>query len=113
MNDQVDLFEPVDPRALARAVDPATSKMAAASVPTFHSDHQRKIYNALAGMKDGTFYEIAEKAKMTDASVWRRLNELEKSGHIVTTGEERPGPTGRMCRVWSVNQTGVLEPGLR
>ncbi len=86
---------------LARNTDPVTSHKAAQQV-TFKGEHHRKIYEALKTMKDGTFYEISEVAEMEPAAVWRRLNELEKRNLIVQTGEERRGPTGRMCRIWKV-----------
>ena len=94
------LGELFDPKTLARSVDPVTSKLAAQTVSQFLSGHHRKIYNALASMIDGTFYQIAEAAQMEPASVWRRLNELEKAGRITQTGQQRLGPTNRLCRVW-------------
>ncbi len=85
---------------LARNTDPVTSHKAAERV-TFRGEHHRKIYEALKTMKDGTFYEIAEVSGMEPASVWRRLNELEKQSRIVQAGKRR-GPTGRMCRTWKI-----------
>ncbi len=90
------------PLKLARNTDPPTSHKAAETVVEFKGEHHRKIYEALKTMKDGTFYEIAEVAGMPPSSVWRRLNELEKSGRIITTGEERHGNSGRMCRIWKI-----------
>ncbi len=98
MEDFGDLF---NQKKLARNTDPQTSHKAAEQV-TFKGDHHKRIYEALKTMKDGTFYEIAEVARMEPAAVWRRLNELEKQGRIVQTGEERRGPTGRLCRVWKI-----------
>lgn len=89
-------------RKLRRNSNPETSDKSAQTVIEFGYGHQRKIYETLCGMTDGTFYEIAEKSGLEPASVWRRLNEIEKTGHIETTGEERKGPTGRLCRVWKV-----------
>jgi hypothetical protein len=98
---QDDLFSDFfEPKKLARTFDPFTSKLAAIEVTHFLGAHHRKIYDALSTMKDGTFYEIAEVAGMEPAAVWRRLNELEKKDKIRTTGEERLGPTNRLCRVW-------------
>lgn len=98
LEDFGDLF---NQKKLARNTDPQTSHKAAEQV-TFKGDHHKRIYEALKTMKDGTFYEIAEVARMEPAAVWRRLNELEKQGRIVQTGEERRGPTGRLCRVWKI-----------
>ena len=101
MTTQIDLFDPTfKSRMLARNSDPQTSHKAAKQVSVFANNHHRKIYEALQTMKDGTFYEIAERSGLEPASVWRRLNEMEKDGLIQTTGEERKGPTNRLCRVW-------------
>ena len=85
---------------LARNQDPQTSHAAARQVNVFANTHYRAIYEALQTMKDGTFYEIAERSGLEPSSVWRRLNEMEKDGMIQPTGEERRGPTNRLCRVW-------------
>ena len=101
MTTQIDLFDPTyRSRMLARNQDPQTSHKAARQVSIFQNTHHRKIYEALQTMKDGTFYEIADRSGLEPSSVWRRLNEMEKDGLIQPTGEERRGPTGRMCRVW-------------
>ena len=101
MTTQIDLFDPTyASRKLARNSDPKTSHKAARQVSIFQNNHHRAIYQALQTMKDGTFYEIAERSGLEPASVWRRLNEMEKGGLIQPTGGERRGPTGRMCRVW-------------
>jgi predicted ArsR family transcriptional regulator len=101
MTTQIDLFDlTYRSRMLARNQDPQTSHKAAKQVSVFANNHHRKIYQALQTIKDGTFYEIAERSGLEPSSVWRRLNELERDGLIQPTGEERRGPTGRMCRVW-------------
>lgn len=91
---------PFEPEKLARTTDPGTSKAAAMEAGEIRASHHRKILEALSGMVDGTFYQIAAAAEMDVPRVWRRLNELEKAKAIETTGEEREGPTGRKCRVW-------------
>ena len=101
MTTQIDLFDPTfKSRMLARNSDPQTSHKAAKQVSVFANNYHRKIYEALQTMKDGTFYEIAERSGLEPASVWRRLNEMEKDHLIQQTGEERKGPTNRLCRVW-------------
>jgi len=98
---QTDLFDTTyRSRTLARNADPQTSHEAAKQVSVFQNNHQKRIYEALTTMKDGTFYEIADRCGLQPPSVWRRLNEMEKSGLIQPTGEERKGPTNRLCRVW-------------
>jgi hypothetical protein len=103
-DEQFDLFATPPPKKLARNSDPVTSKIAAIHVIEFSGNHHKKIYSALVTMKDGTFYEIADTADLQPASVWRRLNELEKKGRIYPTGEHRRGPTGRLCRVWRIKK---------
>ena len=108
MTTQIDLFDKTWPhrrftipdKRLARNQDPQTSHKAAKQVSIFQNNHHKRIYEALQTMKDGTFYEIAERSGLEPSSVWRRLNEMEKDGLIQTTGEERKGPTNRLCRVW-------------
>ena len=104
MTTQTELFQAnpygLEPRKLTRNVDPETSKLAAETVHQFSGVHHQKIYEALK-QKDGTFYEIAEISGLSPSAVWRRLNELERSGKVRTTGEMRNGPTGRKCRVWT------------
>jgi hypothetical protein len=91
------------PRKLARKTDPSTSKRSAKRVSEFSGEHHRRILEALGEMVDGTAYDIAEETGMGSDAVFRRLNELEKGKVIFLTGKERPGPTGRMCRVWTAN----------
>jgi hypothetical protein len=98
------------PRKLARKTDPGTSHRSAERVSEFSGEHHRKIYEALSRLKDGISYEIAKEAGMEPAAVFRRLNELEKGKRIFLTGKERPGPTGRMCRVWTVNAADAAPP---
>lgn len=88
-----------DPKKLARANDPGTSKAAAKTVKQFSKKRHALILWGL-GIREGTFYDIAETTGLEPSQVWRRLNELERKGLIEPTGGERRGPTGRMCRVW-------------
>lgn len=89
-----------NPKHLYRSSDPFTSRLAAESSGTFRSAHHRKIYEALKE-QDGTPYEIAKRCGLEVAAVFRRMNELEKTGKIHPVGERR-GPSGRLCRIWSI-----------
>jgi predicted Rossmann fold nucleotide-binding protein DprA/Smf involved in DNA uptake len=85
--------------ALARRTDPATSRDAAARVPAFRGDHERRILEALtAGPAHRD--EIAARAGMTRDEVWRRLAGLERRGTIERTGEQRRGVSGCRQAVW-------------
>lgn len=96
MADQLPIdFNP--PRA--RKGGPATSEAAAARVGEFAGEHYRKILAALqAG--PATSYEIAERSGLQEHRVGKRLSELAAAGAIIDTGETRPSPSGRACRVW-------------
>jgi hypothetical protein len=45
---------------------------------------------------------LAERSGLTHVQVARRLPDLTQANRIRLTGEEREGPTGRMCRVWAL-----------
>jgi len=84
----------------ARRTDPETSHEAAKRAKEFAGEHHRKILNFLALDRQGsTIYGIADYTKIDHVAIARRMGELERAGKVYTKGE-RPGPTGRMCRVW-------------
>jgi predicted ArsR family transcriptional regulator len=86
---------------LARSVDPATSKKAAARVKDFSSTFCAKIYEELK-KRDGTFEELAARTGLRPDQVWRRLPDLQKMGLAIPTNQERAGQSGRAQRVWAV-----------
>lgn len=103
MSETLDLFGPVIqtgssivPRA--RKSDPVTSHQAA-SQATFAGEHCRRILEALA-VAPGTIYELADAVGLDHVQVARRCADLERDGKAVPMEHLRPGPTGRMCRVW-------------
>lgn len=100
MDRQPDLFQP-----RARSDDPSTSHRAARLVSEYDDTHFGLILRTL---KDGpgTFYEIATRCGLQPPSVWRRMPELERLGKVATDGSERPGPSGRMCRIWRLATIG-------
>jgi hypothetical protein len=91
-----DLFAP-QPRA--RNTDPSTSHAAAASML---GDPCRCQRAAILGVlwRPMTAGEIGRLTGLSMEQVCRRLPELEQGGHARPTGQERPGPSGRLCRVW-------------
>jgi hypothetical protein len=99
MSQQLGLYLPLRP--LARRTDPSTSHVAAARAGSLAGAHQVKILEALA-QGDGTIYVLAERSGLTHVQVARRLPDLTQANRIRLTGEEREGPTGRMCRVWAL-----------
>jgi len=87
--------------ALARRTDPATSRDAAARVPAFRGEHERRIIQALL---DGPANrdEIAARAWMEPCAVWRRLAAMERRGLIQRTGEQRRGASGMRQAVYRI-----------
>jgi len=83
----------------ARRTDPETSHKAAATVKVFANVHYKLILASLEFHPGETIYQIADRTHISHVAIARRLPELERAGLIRTEGE-RPGPTGRMCRVW-------------
>jgi predicted ArsR family transcriptional regulator len=83
----------------ARSSDPSTSHEAAATVGRFARDHYRRILAAISPYSGSTIYQIAAQSGLDHVAAARRLPELEKAGKVFAEGE-RPGPTGRNCRVW-------------
>jgi predicted transcriptional regulator len=94
VTEQLSIFDP--PRA--RRADPDTSHQAAEQVAEFACAHYSLIWAALRA--PFTIYELAERTGLTHVQCARRLPEMEALGHVVVTEERRPGPSGRMCRVW-------------
>jgi len=88
----------------ARRTDPETSHEAAARVREFAGEHHRRILAAIDPVHGSTIYDIADMSGMDHVAVARRMIELasEVDGRIarVKAKGTRPGPTGRMCRVW-------------
>ena len=83
----------------ARRTDPETSHKAAARVREFAGEHHRRILAAISPYSGSTIYQIAAQSGLDHVAAARRMGELEKAGKVYAEGE-RPGPTGRMCRVW-------------
>lgn len=93
-----DFFAP-QPRARNR--DPATSHAAAASMRACVGHQAGRILYALKHGGPGTCWDISARCVGLDhVAIARRLPELEQGGYARPTGEERPGPNGRACRVW-------------
>lgn len=83
---------------LFRRTDPATSKIAGTMAREFRGDHERRILEALAA---GPAHrdEIARRAGMEQAAVWRRLAAMERRGLIVKDGTAR-GESGMRQAVY-------------
>lgn len=109
---QPDLFAPITrqgdsivppPEWLARRSDPPTSKASALSVERFAGEQYARILWALKHGGSATIHELAERCiGLGDHQIGKRLPELEAAGKIRQTGETRPSPAGRQCRVWAL-----------
>jgi uncharacterized tellurite resistance protein B-like protein len=88
---------------MARAGDPETSHMAAASVTdSFVNSHYAQILEALTTIgplgKDGiSFY-----SKLQANQIARRLNEMQKLGLIRLTGKTVKSNSNRQEREWTI-----------
>jgi len=94
-------------RLMARASDPPTSKAAAATGAALAAEHEPRILEAL---RQGPAHrdEIARRAGLEHAAVWRRLAAMERRGLIQRTGEVRRGESGCRQAVWRVTKAGRL-----
>jgi predicted Rossmann fold nucleotide-binding protein DprA/Smf involved in DNA uptake len=88
----------LDTLPLFRRTDPVTSKLAGVAAREFRGDHERRILEALdAGPAHRD--EIARRAGMEQAAVWRRLAAMERRGLIVKDGTAR-GESGMRQSVY-------------
>ena len=87
-------------KPLARRIDPPTSHAAAATVRTFSGEHHAAILAALALGPAGAS-GIAARCGLLPHQVNKRINELAKSGQIVTTGRTVVSSSGRGEREWA------------
>jgi len=85
--------------AAARRTDPATSKVAAASVRAFQGEHHAAILEALSHGPAGAS-GIAARCGLLGHQVNKRLTELAKAGRIVETGRVVTSASGRGEREW-------------
>jgi predicted Rossmann fold nucleotide-binding protein DprA/Smf involved in DNA uptake len=88
-------------KPLARRSDPVTSHAAAATVRTFAGEHHQAILAALALGPAGAS-GIAARCGLLAHQIGKRINELAKSGQIVTTGRTVASSSGRGEREWRV-----------
>jgi hypothetical protein len=88
-------------KPLARRIDPPTSHAAAATVRTFSGEHHAAILAALALGPAGAS-GIAARCGLLAHQVNKRINELARSGQIVTTGRTVVSSSGRGEREWRV-----------
>ena len=85
----------------ARRSDPPTSHAAAAAVRTFSGEHHQAILAALALGPAGAS-GIAARCGLMAHQIGKRINELARSGQIVTTGRTVVSSSGRGEREWRV-----------
>lgn len=88
---------------LFRRTDPDTSKASGQEAADFIEEHERLILDALrAG--PGTKDELAERCRLTEQQVIRRMARLERLGLVEATGDTRRTASGRMATVWGLRQ---------
>ena len=67
--------------------------------------HSDKILQALRKIRQGNFERIAYFAGMTEASVWKRLSEMERAGKIRKTGKTSVLSSGDKGVIWEIIET--------
>ena len=91
----------IETRKLARKSDPHTSHLAASQVAQFSSAHYDAIITAMRKIRrPAGAHEIANRSKLTQVQVCKRLPELERMGFIEATELTRKTETGRSERLW-------------
>lgn len=96
----MDLFEHA---ALARARDPQTSKMAAASIDV--TPLEAHVVGALKAYPDGlTTHEISDITRMSLVTVSPRMAPLRDKGLVVDSGIKRAGSSNRLSIVWQLRK---------
>lgn len=95
----MDLFD----FAKARARDPQTSKLAAASVDV--TPMEAHVVGALKAYPDGlTTHEISEITRMSLVTVSPRMKPLAEKGYVVDSGTTRLGENNRKRIVWKLRK---------
>lgn len=94
------------PEAHSRTTDPETSRMAADQLKPGRM--LTRLYAVYAEHPEGlTAEEAAELAGYTaEDGAWKRVSDLSRQGLVYPTGEMRPGRSGRLQRVLSVDEEG-------
>lgn len=93
---------PLDFMKRARGSDPETSHQAAARVIDFAHGHYALILGSLKVHGDQTIHELEATTRLDHHAVARRTAELHDANRIEPTGETKPSPHGRRCRVWKL-----------
>lgn len=92
------LNPPAQPAARAR--DPETSKIAAASMRQGAAAQRAKVLAALTYLRQATYTEIAVTAGLERHAVARRLPELRALGKVRRLTATRPTPSHRPAHLW-------------
>ena len=71
------------------------------------ADHCDAIHTALLTLGAQTIHELAQATGLSHVQVARRLPEMR--GRAVVTARTRPGPAGRLCRVWRAARVKVAK----
>lgn len=91
------------PRELARANDPATSKLAAHDIQQHLGELQRLALDAVAMWPRCTSTELARHLNRGDPRVLnRRLPELREAGLVRDGPARKCSVTGRMATTWEI-----------
>lgn len=103
MTAQPDLFNhQAPPRALARARDPQTSHLAAASLDSQLPDLERVVLRAVikGGALGRTLDETCDETGLDKVTASPRFRPLQRKEHIREAEFTRAGKSGRQQTVW-------------
>jgi hypothetical protein len=99
-----------DPRAHARATDPATSGAAAARAALRATSNAAQL---LTGYRTpATHEEAADRAGLSHETGHKRTSDLKQRGFIQPTGRTRPGKSGSQMTVYAITTEGVRYLGV-
>lgn len=99
-----DRLEP-DPKTMARASDPVTSKQAALTVSKRSPSQQIVLLKTFANdieLTDEESGDLSGLSKKPKCCYWKRLSELRQGGYIEDTGKTKASSVGeqqRICRI--------------
>lgn len=67
----------------------------------------------VAGLKEGTYEEIADACRLKYSQVWKRISDLQRRNEIVDSGRTKALTSGRQGIIWKLFEpTNVIQTQL-
>lgn len=107
MDNQLLLFDNIDPNKQARSNDPKTSKKAAQRLKP--GTQFAKLVRACAFCPNTTAHELGEIAGLRQgvASYWKRVSDLVDMGDFKVTGTKICTISGHECQTYALTHQGI------